>query len=81
MSKDQDRTVYRHKDGWAEKRNDSERAGSVHDTQKEAQKAAKKKLRKSGGGELTTQGRDGKFRSKDTISPGNDPESVPDTEH
>ena len=35
MSKDRDRTVYRRNDGkWANKRNDSDRAASVHDTQK-----------------------------------------------
>jgi hypothetical protein len=30
-------------------------------------------LRNQGGGEMTTKGRDGQFRAKDTISPGNDP--------
>jgi hypothetical protein len=37
-------------------------------------------LRNSGGGELTTHGRDGKIRSKDTIG-GNDPMPPRDTEH
>jgi hypothetical protein len=38
-------------------------------------------LRNSGGGELLIQGRNGQFRSKDTIPPGNDPPGVKDTEH
>ena len=82
MSKGRDRTVYQRKDGkWAQKRNDSERASSKHDTQGEAEQAAKRSLKKQGGGELTTQGKDGKFRSKDTVSPGNDPYPPKDTEH
>lgn len=31
--------------------------------------------------ELTTMGRDGQIRSKDTIKPGNDPNPPKDTEH
>lgn len=82
MSKGRDRTVHKTDDGkWANKRNDKDRASSVHDTQAEAEDAAREMLRNSGGGELTTQGRDGKFRSKDTISPGRDPNPPKDTEH
>ena len=82
MSKDQDRTVYRRSDGkWVNKRNDSDRATSVHDTQSDAQNAARQNLQNQGGGELTTKGRDGKIRSKDTIKPGNDPNPPKDTEH
>jgi len=82
MSKGRDRTIYRRADGkWANKRNDAGKASSLHDTQKEAEKAAKKMLKNQGGGELTTAGRDGKFRSKDTIKPGNDPCPPRDTEH
>lgn len=82
MSKDQDRTVYRRSDGkWVNKRNDSDRATSVHDTQSDAQNAALQNLQNQGGGELTTKGRDGKIRSKDTIKPGNDPHPPKDTEH
>ncbi len=74
MSKPQDRTVSRNDDGkWENKRNDSKRATSVHDTQKEAQDSARDNLKKQGGGELTTKGRDGKIRDKDTVAPGNDP--------
>jgi hypothetical protein len=82
MSKKQDRTVYRRDDGkWANKRNDAGKASSVHDTQKEANNSAREMLKNQGGGELTTKGRDGKIRSKDTIPPGNDPLPPRDTEH
>jgi hypothetical protein len=82
MSKDQDRMVYRNSDGdWVNKRNSASRAASLHRTQKEAENAAREMLRNSGGGELTTKGKDGKIRSKDTIAPGNDPNPPRDTEH
>lgn len=74
MSKDQDRTVYRRDDGkWVNKRNDAERASSLHDTQKDAIGSARGLLHNQGGGELTIKGRDGLIRNKDTIAPGNDP--------
>ncbi|MEM9218851.1 MAG: DUF2188 domain-containing protein [Cyanobacteria bacterium P01_F01_bin.150] len=82
MSKEQDRMVYRNSDGdWVNKRNSASKAASLHRTQKEAESAARKMLRNSGGGELTTKGKDGKIRSKDTIAPGNDPNPPLDTEH
>lgn len=82
MSKDRDRIVYRRDDGqWANKRNDADKASSVHKTQGEANQAAREMLRNQGGGELTTQGIHGRIVSKDTISPGNDPRSIRDTEH
>ena len=82
MSKDRDRTVYRRSDGrWANKRNDAGRASSLHPTQRQAIGAAKEMLTNQGGGELTTKGLSGRIRSKDTISPGNDPYPPRDTEH
>lgn len=82
MSKDRDRMVYRRDDGtWANKRNGASKASSVHDTQKEAEAAARAMLTNQGGGELTTKGVDGRIRSKDTIAPGNDPVPPKDTEH
>jgi len=82
MSKKQDRMVYCRDDGnWINKRNDSERASSVHCTQKAAEDAAREMLKHQGGGELTTKGRNGQIRSKDTISPGNDPCPPRDREH
>ncbi len=82
MSKGRDRTVSRRPDGnWENKRNDSDRASSVHNTQREAERAAKEMLGNQGGGELTTKGVDGRIRSKDTIPPGKDPNPPKDKEH
>lgn len=82
MPKGRNRTIYQRDDGkWVNKRNDKDNASSVRDTQKAAQQDARRMLKNQGGGELTTKGRDGKIRSKDTISPGNDPNPPKDTEH
>lgn len=81
MSKGRDRTVFRRGNEWVNKRNDANRASSVHTTQTEAEAAAKDMLRNQGGGELTIRGRDGLFRSKDSIYPGNDPFPPKDHEH
>lgn len=82
MSKGKDRTVYKRDDGqWVNKRNDAGKASSVHPTQGEAQRTATGMLKKSGGGELTIKGVDGRIRSKDTIHPGNDPLPPRDREH
>ena len=76
------RTVYRRNDGkWANKRNDTSRASSLHNTQKEAENAAKENLRNQGGGKITTMGINGRIRSKDTVKPGNDPNPPKDKEH
>ncbi|MHA1158895.1 MAG: DUF2188 domain-containing protein, partial [Alphaproteobacteria bacterium] len=42
-------------------------------TQADAQRSARANLSNQGGGELTTMGRNGRIRSKDTVAPGNDP--------
>lgn len=82
MAKPQGRMVFKAPDGeWKNKRNDSDRASSSHPTQREAEDAARSMLKNQGGGELTTKGLDGKIRSKDTISPGNDPCPPRDKEH
>jgi hypothetical protein len=76
------RTVHHREDGkWVNQRNGSSRASSLHDTQKEAENAAREMLQNQGGGELTTMGRNGQIRSKDTIAPGNDPNPPNDKEH
>jgi len=76
------RTVFKRSDGrWANKRDGASKAGSLHDTQAEAEAAARRMLQDAGGGELTTKGADGKIRSKDTIAPGRDPNPPKDTEH
>lgn len=75
------RIVYRQAPGeWANKRTGADRAGSLHPTQGDAERAARRMLHDSGGGELITKGLDGKIRSKDTISPGNESRRH-DTEH
>jgi uncharacterized protein YdaU (DUF1376 family) len=82
MSKKNDRTVFRRSDKkWENKRNDSDRASSLHNTQKDAENKAREMLKNQGGGELTTKGINGKIRSKDTIPPGNDPNPPKDKEH
>lgn len=82
MTKRNDRTVAQKPDGeWVQKRNDTDRAATIHKTQNAAVREARKLLEKSGGGELIIKGRDGRIRSKDTIGPGNDPSPPRDTEH
>jgi uncharacterized protein YdaU (DUF1376 family) len=82
MPKGRDRTVYQRSDGeWVNKRNDSDRASSVHQTQHDANETAKAMLENQGGGELTTMGRNHRIVSKDTIPPGNDPYPPRDKEH
>lgn len=75
------RTVYRSGDGWANKRNGASRPEGIYPTQREAIDAAHRNLVNQGGGELTTMGRNGRIRSKDTIAPGNDPNPPQDREH
>lgn len=80
--KGQSRSVFRRPDGsWVNKRDDATRASSLHQTQAEAEQVARDMLRRSGGGELTTHGLDGRIRSKDTIPPGSDPVPPRDKEH
>jgi len=82
MSKGRDRTIYRREDGhWANKRNDSDRASSLHRTRGEAADAGSRMFGNPGGGELAIKGLDGRIRSKDTIAPGNDPNPPRDKEH
>jgi hypothetical protein len=77
-----DRTVSRRPNGtWANKKDGSDRAASLHPTQKSAADIARRMLRESGGGELKIKGEDGRIRSKDTIPPGNDPFPPRDREH
>lgn len=81
MGKPGDRTVYKHPEGWADKRNGASRPAGVYSTQQDAEAASKRHSANAGGGEVTVQGRNGQFRSKDTVAPGNDPCPPKDTEH
>jgi hypothetical protein len=81
MSGGRDRTIYRRDNGkWINKRDDREQATGVHDTQQEAIDEGRENLHNQGDGKLITKGRDGKIRSKETISLGNDPYPPKDTE-
>lgn len=73
MTKKSDRFVVNHPDGWAVKAPGASRASAVLPTQAEAQARAREIVKNAGGGEVVTQGRDGKFRDSDTVAPGNDP--------
>lgn len=65
---------------WKAQKERANRAAGVFDTQHEAENCARSILRNSGGGELITQGKDGKIRSKDTIKKP-DPFPPRDTEY
>lgn len=80
MSKN-DRYVTKHSDGWAVKGSGSERASSVHKTQKQAEVRAKQIVNNLGGGEVRIQNRQGQWRDSDTVSPGNDPYPPKDKKH
>lgn len=73
MTKKSDRFVVKHPGGWAVKAPGGKKASGVHDTQAKAQAAARQIVANAGGGEVVTQGRNGKFRDSDTVPPGNDP--------
>lgn len=79
MTKKSDRFVVNHPDGWAVKAPGAKRASGVFDTQAQAQAAARQIVSNAGGGEVVTQGRDGRFRDSDTVPPGNDPFPPRDT--
>lgn len=76
-----DRYVTKHDKGWAVKATNAKRASSVHGTQKDAEKAAKRTVSNLGGGEVRIQGRDGRWRNSDTVAPGNDPNPPRDKKH
>lgn len=74
--------VTRNPDGtWDARREHADRAGSISETQNQAEREAKEFSANSGGGEVRIQGRDGKFRDSDTVSPGNDPFPPKDNKH
>ncbi len=75
------RFVVNHDDRWAVKAPGAQRASRVFDTQREAEAYAKTVVGNQGGGEVTIQGRDGRFRDSDTVAPGNDPFPPRDKKH
>lgn len=68
-----DRFVTKHSDGWAVWQGNASRPSRVLPTQQQAITRAKEIVKNLGGGEIRVQGRSGKFRDSDTVSPGNDP--------
>lgn len=76
-----DRYVVKHGSDWAVKKGGSDRASSVHTTQREAEQAAKNTVRNLGGGEVRIQGENGRWRDSDTVAPGNDPFPPRDKRH
>lgn len=73
--------VTKGKDGWKVLKENAERAASVVQTQKEAEKIAKQLAHNSGGGEVRIHGEDGKFRDSDTVAPAKDPNPPIDKKH
>ncbi|MEQ8626045.1 DUF2188 domain-containing protein [Ekhidna sp.] len=73
MSKQNYYVVSRPQGGWAVKKEGSQRASAVTGTQKESIEIGKDLAKKSQG-ELTVQGRDHKFREKNSY--GNDPRNI-----
>lgn len=72
--------VVKRPEGWAPKTPGAERVAKVYPTQGAAEDRGREILHNRGGGELITQGRDGRFRSKDTIGK-SDPFPPRDREH
>lgn len=69
------------KGGWDAKRDKATRASSNSNTQKEAEKDAKRFSASSGGGEVRIKGLDNKWRDSDTVPPGHDPNPPKDKKH
>lgn len=65
---------------WQAKKEGSSRASGIFEKQSQAESFARKIMQSNGGGELVTQDRHGKIRSKDTIN-SYDPRSIKDMEY
>lgn len=76
-----DRFVVRKGDNWAVKKAGVAKPESVHHKQGRAEQKAKSTVHDLGGGEVRIQGRDGKWRDSDTVSPGRDPFPPRDKKH
>lgn len=67
--------------GWDAKRDGASRASSHSNTQRRAEKDAKKFSANSGGGEVRIKGLDNKWRDSDTVPPAKDPNPPKDKRH
>lgn len=61
------------KGGWDVKEPNNPDPTSHHRTQGGAEDAAKRDVRRDGGGEVIVHDRDGRIRDKDTVAPARDP--------
>lgn len=78
MNKKRDVHVVPHKKGWATKKEGAERAGSVHDTQRDAIERAKEQAKRENT-EVVIHRKDGRIRDSDSY--GNDPFPPRDKKH
>jgi len=82
MAKPERRDVVPNKDkGWDVTKPGVERPVSHHDTQADAETAAKRDLGQHGGGEAVIHRPDGTIRDKDTVPPVKDPFPPRDSKH
>jgi hypothetical protein len=65
--------------GWDVKKPGASRASAHTETQQQAIARAKEIVTNAGGGEVRANGRDGKIRDSDMVTPGNDPFPPRDT--
>ncbi|MEV7649106.1 DUF2188 domain-containing protein [Arthrobacter sp. NPDC089319] len=68
--------VYKDGDQWKAKRQGASRASVVADTQQQAYDRGRNILSRSGGGDISVHGLNGKIRDKNTIKPARDPRST-----
>lgn len=75
--------VIKNKDSgeWSVKRAGSERVSGNFGRQSEAERAAKRFARNSGGGEVRIHDARGRIRDSDTVAPANDPYPPRDRKH
>ncbi|HEU4760113.1 MAG TPA: DUF2188 domain-containing protein [Dehalococcoidia bacterium] len=81
MPRNERHVVRSPKGGWDVKKPGAERASSHHQTQAEAEAAAKRILGNTGGGEAVIHRPDGTIRDSDTVPPAPDPNPPLDTKH
>jgi hypothetical protein len=81
MSKNNRHVVPNPGGGWDVKAPGAARASSHHDTQAQAERAAKDIVRNQGGGEVRIHRPSGQIRDSDTVGPGNDPNPPRDRRH
>lgn len=71
-----DYNVYKRGEKWVGERTDASRISVSADTQAAAYDATRDLAARSGGGEISLHGRDGRIRDKNTIAPAKDPRST-----